>query len=61
MEYQRYKIEIKRTVQGDWRVAGYWEIPDNPSKQWDLDGEIKFFKTRKEALEFCMNASGVPE
>lgn len=63
---QRYMIKLIRTDRGEWSVSGYWEIPDTSVKhykafQWDLDGACRTFPTRKEALEFCMTQSGIPE
>jgi len=54
---QEYKIVIRRTNHGTWVVSGYW----NYVNEWELDGEVKQFNTRKEALEFIMNQQGIPE
>jgi|RhiMethySRZTD1v2_1073278.scaffolds.fasta_scaffold295077_2 hypothetical protein len=62
---QRYKLELLRQSDGHWIVRAYWEVNDSGHpyghKAWDLDGAPRYFATRKEALEFCMTQSGIPE
>lgn len=59
---QEYKITILRDRNGMWCVRGYWEVPNAPMDiRWDLDGTPKYFKSRKEALEFCLKQTGIPE
>lgn len=64
MRYQEYKITIIRTENNQWEVRGYWENGyafGDAMRKWDLDGAPQYFKTRKEALEFCMSQTGIPE
>jgi len=65
-ELQRYKIQLTYGSDGYWTVNGFWEVPaydhsPNSKKVWNLDGAPRMFKTRKEALEFCLNQAGIPE
>jgi hypothetical protein len=66
---QRYQLRLSRNNDGSWTVSGYWEIPvkdlhgkaHNSHERWSMDGEPLRFSTRKEALEFCLTATGIPE
>ncbi len=60
----RYRITLIRTEFNQWEVCGYWEHqPDfeHGKAWWSLDGVPLYFKTRKEALEHCLNTTGIPE